>query len=331
MIKKVNNYWLVDIQPGGVGFKRYRKRFKKKSDAIKWETNLKAQVLYDSDYTVKKSDKRLLSQLFMLWYTHHGKTLKSGIDTRDRLIRLANHLCDPLALQLNQSMFVQYRTDRLTQGITANCVNREISYARAAFNELKRLGLFHLDNPLDGIRQLKIEQFELSYLTEHQIKDLFYAITQSQSIHLEPVIKLCLATGARWSEALNIQNHLLKNNSITFTSTKSGKNRTIPLPPDLYVQLLTLPTLSSNNKLFTDPVKAYRNALDFIGISLPRGQSTHVLRHTYASHFIMNGGDILTLQKILGHASLDMTLRYAHLSPNHFEQSLKYSPYNLIK
>lgn len=43
----------------------------------------------------------------------------------------------------------------------------------------------------------------------------------------------------------------------------------------------------------------------------------HSLRHTFASHFMMAGGNILTLQKLLGHASLDQTLIYAHLSPDH--------------
>lgn len=37
---------------------------------------------------------------------------------------------------------------------------------------------------------------------------------------------------------------------------------------------------------------------------LPKGQSVHVLRHTFAAHFIMNGGNILTLQKIMGHTSI---------------------------
>jgi site-specific recombinase XerD len=39
--------------------------------------------------------------------------------------------------------------------------------------------------------------------------------------------------------------------------------------------------------------------------------------HTFASHFMMRGGNILTLQKLLGHATLEMTLIYAHLSPDH--------------
>lgn len=42
----------------------------------------------------------------------------------------------------------------------------------------------------------------------------------------------------------------------------------------------------------------------------------HTLRHTFASHFIMQGGNILTLQKILGHADLRITMLYAHLAPD---------------
>ena len=42
----------------------------------------------------------------------------------------------------------------------------------------------------------------------------------------------------------------------------------------------------------------------------------HVLRHTFASHFIMAGGNILTLQKILGHSDVKITLMYAHLAPD---------------
>jgi len=43
------------------------------------------------------------------------------------------------------------------------------------------------------------------------------------------------------------------------------------------------------------------------------------LRHTFASHWVMNGGDMFKLQKVLGHKSVQMTMRYAHLTPNAFE------------
>jgi len=53
---------------------------------------------------------------------------------------------------------------------------------------------------------------------------------------------------------------------------------------------------------------------------------THILRHTFASHYMMGGGDLLTLQRILGHSSITMTMRYAHLSPEHLESATRLSP-----
>jgi|GEM_PF-592313 site-specific recombinase XerD len=47
---------------------------------------------------------------------------------------------------------------------------------------------------------------------------------------------------------------------------------------------------------------------------------------TFASHFIMNGGDVLSLQKALGHSTLAMTLKYAHLSPDHLNDVRKFAP-----
>jgi site-specific recombinase XerD len=41
---------------------------------------------------------------------------------------------------------------------------------------------------------------------------------------------------------------------------------------------------------------------------------------------MMGGGDILSLQRILGHSSITMTMRYAHLSPEHLESALRLSP-----
>ncbi len=58
------------------------------------------------------------------------------------------------------------------------------------------------------------------------------------------------------------------------------------------------------------------------------GQLTHVLRHTFASHFMMNGGNILVLQRVLGHTDIKMTMRYAHFAPDHLEDAVKLNPLN---
>ena len=61
-------------------------------------------------------------------------------------------------------------------------------------------------------------------------------------------------------------------------------------------------------------------------VKLPKGQLTHICRHTFASHFIMNGGYILTLQKVLGHSDLKLTMRYAHLSPDYLNDVVTKGP-----
>lgn len=108
--------------------------------------------------------------------------------------------------------------------------------------------------------------------------------------------------------------------------TKSGKNRAVPIDEKLNVELSEIAKKSNGGRLFKYAASAFRDAIERTGITLPAGQLTHVLRHTYASHFMMDGGNILVLQKLLGHSSLAMTMRYAHLAPEHLQESLRLNP-----
>lgn len=60
-----------------------------------------------------------------------------------------------------------------------------------------------------------------------------------------------------------------------------------------------------------------RQWLKWAGCHVPKRRPWHLLRHTFASHFMMSGGNVLTLQKLLGHSRLETTLIYAHLAPDH--------------
>ncbi|WP_407920684.1 tyrosine-type recombinase/integrase [Pseudomonas abyssi] len=101
---------------------------------------------------------------------------------------------------------------------------------------------------------------------------------------------------------------------ITFSGTKIGKVSSVPISADL--QTLLLKHWRQHGP-FTPAITSFRRALARTTIKLPKGQAAHVLRHTLASHFMQNGGNILTLQKILGHSTVVVTVRYAHLAPEY--------------
>lgn len=118
----------------------------------------------------------------------------------------------------------------------------------------------------------------------------------------------------------------LQNGMIQFSMTKSGKNRAVPIDKELNAELNEIARKSDTGRLFKYSASAFRDAIGRTGIELPAEQLTHVLRHTYASHFMMDGGSILILQRVLGHSSLAMAMKYAHLAPEHLQESLKLNP-----
>ncbi|SCC61562.1 Phage integrase family protein [Kosakonia oryziphila] len=188
---------------------------------------------------------------------------------------------------------------------------------------MKRLGEWEGDNPLSGIRQFKEGDQELAFLYEEEIDRLLVACDQAANKDLGIIVRICLATGARWSEAQDLKQSQILPGRLTFTQTKSKKNRTVPISQQLQAMLP-----KKRGSLFTPAYEAFKSALARAEIELPKGQRTHVLRHTFASHFMMRGGNILVLQQILGHSTIMMTMRYAHFAPNHLDAAVALNPFD---
>ncbi|KMK28956.1 integrase [Pluralibacter gergoviae] len=319
--------WLCQCFPYGRDGKRIRKQFATKGEALSYERRLMnsaaGATLNDNAVT--------LSAFVDKWYEMHGKTLSSGEERKAKLLAICERLGDPLASHFDKNTFAVYRERRLNgewnqtskKKLSEATVNREQSYLHAVFSEMKRLGEWEGDNPLAGIRQFKEGDQELAFLYEDEIDRLLAACDASANPDLGIVVRICLATGARWSEAQDLRQSQILPGRLTFTQTKSKKNRTVPISAQLQGLLP-----KKRGALFSPAYEAFKAALKRASIELPKGQRTHVLRHTFASHFMMRGGNILVLQQILGHSTIMMTMRYAHFAPSHLEAAVALNPFD---
>ena len=207
--------------------------------------------------------------------------------------------------------------------ITHRTVNLEFEYSRAIFKELRRLDEWTAPNPLENVREFKISESEVAYLTIEEIKTILTECENSRLKDLKAIVKICLATGARCSEAEGIKGNQIRAGQIIYVKIKGKKNRAVPITEKLQAEL---PSSRKAQLLFKPCYSAFRKAMQRAGIETPAGQLTHVLRHTFASHFMMNGGNILVLQRILGHTDIKVTMRYAHFAPDHLSEAMLLNP-----
>lgn len=322
--------WLCDLRPNGVKGKRIRKKFVTKGEALAYEKFINAE-LEDKPWLGEKQDNRRLSDLINLWYDLYGRTLSDSNRMMSKLKAICAGMGDPIASNITAADFSEYREGRLKgeiPDITGRCmpiqpqtVNHEQRNLSAVFGTLKKLGHWQLPNPLAGIPTFKVDEKMVSFLYPAEIKTLLEYLNESNSSSVLLVAKICLATGARWSEAENLEGAQVTPYRITYRNTKNKKVRSVPISEKLYNEIP-----KKRGRLFTPCRKTFERVIQKAGIDLPEGQCTHVLRHTFASHFMMNGGNILVLKDILGHSDIKMTMIYAHFAPTHLEDAVTKNP-----
>lgn len=260
--KLADGQWIADFytvdRANGKDGKRIRKKFSTKGEALAFE-NYSIKRVEDSPWLVDGLDKRHLTDLVHLWFDRHGITLRDGERRKGAMLWAAECMGYPLATEFSAQLFTAYRTKRLdghfarttrVAKVSSRTMNLEHAYFLAVFNELKRIGEWSPPNPLDSVRKFRTDEAEMAYLDHDQIQHLLKECRNSKAEDLEMVVKVCLSTGARWSEGEGLKSTQVKNGKITFIKTKGKRNRTIPITEklaiiiqrkkDCYLRLVTL-------------------------------------------------------------------------------------------
>lgn len=203
------------------------------------------------------------------------------------------------------------------------------------------------------IRKPKIIILEQNFRyleTDSDIERLLSAARQYSEVHYYLYLT-AICSGAREGELaaltradINFKLRLITIKKSFYGPTKNGRMRVIPIMDKLYGPLKewmiknpfehAFPNskgtmLKPSSRIFQEHLKKILKDAGFPERQTGNGLRGHIVfhdfRHTFASHWLMNGGDIFKLSRILGHQNLQMTLRYSHLSPNAYS-----SDYNIF-
>jgi len=230
----------------------------------------------------------------------------------------------------NRSLFLQSRRreQKTYKGTLVKnaTVNREISMLKTMFSFAVEWGWIEV-NAARKVRKLRGEQKRLRILTKKEIGRLLSEAPE----HLKPILVTAISTGMRYVEILKLEwrNLDFDNGFIRVENAKNGECRIVPM--DAHLESILLKLRKSGKRfghVFTrdddrkirSVKEAFRAACKRAGIEDFR---FHDLRHTAASLLAAGRCDIITLQNVLGHKTLSMTQRYAHLIPERHEKTKK--------
>ena len=337
-IRKRGNTWQIDyFDPNG---KRVRQSFKKKKDA-EAELGKRVSLIAEGRYLdVKRDYKSTMGELLTKYeenYKHQAsweKYKKFCLDSFRTYFGENTRLSNIRYMDL-ETFRNQLRVRPTKDGGARMCatVNREMACLHHIFAKAVEWEMIEC-SPFDKGRTLiaKENNKRTRYLTDDEVERL---ITEcAKKPHLYRIVMCALNTGMRRGEILTLRWDQIRNGFIYLQKTKTNEAREIPVNDtlaNLFKQIRAEQGLTSKC-VFTyqagkkSPVstiqrvdRAFKAALKNAGIT---NFKFHDLRHTFASHLMMRGASLQDVQEILGHKTMTMTLRYAHLSQEHKKKAV---------
>lgn len=235
--------------------------------------------------------------------------------------------------KITQAHLEEHLRDVKESGHKNSTVNGQIRFLKLLFNYAVDAGYLS-ESPARKLQKFKEQMGDrVRYWEPNELKDIFSTVAERWR---DPIQFLYL-TGLRKSELVNLTwgDVILdkKDKRIVIQSkegweTKTSHSRRIPLSKDALAIINRCRKSKSSKWVFSgskgdqissrglyDALKAALRKLGLTG-------NVHQLRHTFASHLVMNDVGIETVSRLLGHTDIKMTMRYAHLAPYHMLEAV---------
>lgn len=318
-IYKINKTWYIEYRADG---KRYRKAVgPNRKVAAASLAKRKTEIAEGRFLDVAKPSETTFEQLSDA-YVEWALVNKRSADRDERSIRvLSRWFAGKKIVEITPLALEGYKRQR-NREVSGSTVNRELACLKHMFSKAIAWDLAD-ENPVKKVRMFKEPPGRTRYLSQDEISRLL----KESASHLKPIILVALLTGMRKGEILRLvwKDLDFERQIIHVRDSKNGEARQIAMSLEVEVALSRLPRVGKQVFTRVDG-KPVINIKTCFERAVRRAEiedfSFHDLRHTFASYMMMNGAELLTVSQILGHKTINMTMRYAHLSPSYQRQAM---------
>jgi site-specific recombinase XerD len=332
-IYKRNNVWYLTYYYKG---KRYRKRISR-SKRIAEIALGDLQVKIDREDIGLASGRNITFKRLAQEYLEYSKVNKSQSSCERDLLIINKHALsyfrERMLKEITPQMVEGYIIKRSSE-VTESTVNRELNTIFNLFRKAIEWSYIQ-KSPCQGIKKLKEKR---STVPKFLCSDEITRLLSVCPARIYALLYLATYTGCRQSELFNLEwsDIDLERKQIIIQNkedwhTKSYTHRVIPMNDAIIDVLLEQRKMSPGRYVFCQENgeklnkskvrRTFERAMREAGID---SSDFKILRHTYASHLVMRGVDIRTVQKLLGHHSIKMTEKYSHLAPDHLQSVANY-------
>jgi len=278
----------------------------------------------------------LTFEALMIAYLKHSADKRSIDRDRNAIKALRQVFAGRSMNRLGPPDIHAYKGSRAAQGVAPSTVNRELAVLSSAINLTNREMGQSLPNPASGRKHRGITH-RVRWITTDEAARLLDACARSRNPHLADFVTLALHTGMRKNEILGLEwSRVDLGNRLLYLEdmhTKSGKRRSIPINAiarEIIVRRLearmrtgdqaTLVFTSRSGRRVNTLQKVFKHACAQAGITNFR---IHDLRHTCAAWLVSSGVPLSEVRDLLGHCSVTVSERYAHLAPERVRQAVE--------
>jgi len=318
------------------GFPPQRASFVRLTDAKKWGQQTEAAIRESRYFKTTESRKHTLADLIDRYKKNVLPSKKDHKRQGAQYDWWKKQLGDYTLGDITPALLSEAR-DKLGETKAPATVVRYLSALSHAFTVAVNEWGWLEDNPLRKVRKPKEPRGRVRFLSDDQILDngsvidgertrLLSACKASSNNQIYTIVVLALSTGMRQGEIMNLRwpDVDLKQGRIILHDTKNGERRVVPLYGH---SLECLEELSKIRNIKTDLLFPGKKIDKPVFIRSPWMQVIkeagienfrfHDLRHSAASYLAMNGASMVEIADVLGHKTLQMVKRYAHLSEAH--------------